>query len=297
MLAFTACGDDSGDDASGSAIDSVKIETKGGEAPKITWDGKMEPEELETEVLVEGDGEETASGDNVLAQIWMGNGFTQTESYNSYQGEAPQILTLSDDLGAGLKAGLEGRKIGSVVAVAAPAKDAFGEQGNPDLGIGNGDSVLFVLEVVGTVGTGPEGEEKTPAKWTPELVEEDGKVTGLDFAETPKPNDKLWVTKLVKGDGPVVKKGQTIYVNYLGQVYKAKAPFDESYSRGTPTSFPIGVGQVVPGWDQSLVGQTVGSRVVVAIPPALGYGDQGQPSAGIKGTDTLFFVVDILGAV
>ncbi|WP_104106464.1 FKBP-type peptidyl-prolyl cis-trans isomerase [Nocardioides sp. 616] len=296
MLSLVACGDDSGDDSAGSGIESVDIKATAGKAPEVTWDGKLDPSKVETEVLVEGDGDETVSGDNVLTHIWMGNGFTQAEAYNSYSGTAPQILNLSDDLGKGLQAGLEGQKIGSVVAVAAPAKDAFGEEGNPQLGIGNGDSVLFVLELVDTVATDPQGEEKTPAKWTPEVLEEDGKVTGFDFAETPKPNGKLWVTKLIKGDGPVVKKGQTIYVNYLGQVYDGKAPFDESYSAGMPASFPIGVGQVVPGWDKALVGQTVGSRVVVAVPPALGYGKKGQPDAGIKGTDTLFFVVDILAA-
>ena len=57
----------------------------------------------------------------------------------------------------------------------------------------------------------------------------------------------------------------------------------------------IGVGQVVKGWDQALVGQTAGSRVVLAIPPALGYGKGGNEQARIKGTDTLYFVVDILG--
>ena len=100
---------------------------------------------------------------------------------------------------------------------------------------------------------------------------------------------------LVEGVGDVVEKGQTIAVDYLGQVYGGKEPFDESYS-SQATSFPIGVGQVVKGWDQALVGQTVGSRVMLAIPPALGYGKGGNEQAGIKGTDTLYFVVDILGA-
>ena len=45
-----------------------------------------------------------------------------------------------------------------------------------------------------------------------------------------------------------------------------------------------------------LEGRTVGSRVILEIPPADGYGKEGNPDAGIKGTDTLFFVVDILGA-
>lgn len=53
---------------------------------------------------------------------------------------------------------------------------------------------------------------------------------------------------------------------------------------------------MIKGWDQALVGKNVGSRVVLAIPPALGYGEEGNKQAGIKGTDTLYFVVDILGA-
>ena len=59
---------------------------------------------------------------------------------------------------------------------------------------------------------------------------------------------------------------------------------------------PIGVGQLVPGFDKGIVGQPVGSRVLLVLPPAEGYGKQGQAQAGIKGTDTLVFVVDILDA-
>ena len=54
--------------------------------------------------------------------------------------------------------------------------------------------------------------------------------------------------------------------------------------------------QLIPGWDKGLVGQHIGSRVLLVIPPADGYGKTGNPQAGIKGTDTLVFVVDVLGA-
>ena len=54
--------------------------------------------------------------------------------------------------------------------------------------------------------------------------------------------------------------------------------------------------QVIPGWDNGLIGQTVGSRVLLVVPPDDGYGTAGNPQAGIKGTDTLVFVVDILDA-
>ena len=94
----------------------------------------------------------------------------------------------------------------------------------------------------------------------------------------------------------MVQKGQTIFVRYLGEVYDGKKPFDENFSGDTPATFPIGVGQVIKGWDKTLVGQHVGSRVLLEIPPKDGYGKKGKPEAGIKGTDTLYFVVDIVGA-
>jgi len=55
------------------------------------------------------------------------------------------------------------------------------------------------------------------------------------------------------------------------------------------------VGMVIAGWDQSLVGQKIGTRLLVSIPSALGYGDRGVPQAGIRGGDTLVFVVDVVG--
>ncbi|QCC78704.1 FKBP-type peptidyl-prolyl cis-trans isomerase [Nocardioides daphniae] len=124
-----------------------------------------------------------------------------------------------------------------------------------------------------------------------------GQVPVFDFSGKPEPTGKLQVTQLIQGNGPKVKSGQTLIVHYVGQVFGAKEPFDSSYSRNDAATFPIGVGQVVQGWDKSLVGQKVGSRVIVQIPPELGYGENGNEGAGIKGTDTIVFAVDILGAV
>ncbi len=99
---------------------------------------------------------------------------------------------------------------------------------------------------------------------------------------------------LVQGDGETVSVGDSIEVNYFGQVWTGRM-FDNSYDRGSSISFPIGVGAVIGGWDDGLVGQQVGSRVLLSIPPHLGYGPGGMPAAGIRGADTLVFVVDILG--
>ena len=53
---------------------------------------------------------------------------------------------------------------------------------------------------------------------------------------------------------------------------------------------------MIPAWDEGLVGQTVGSQVLLVVPPDKGYGADGNPDIGVKGTDTMVFVVDILDA-
>lgn len=105
----------------------------------------------------------------------------------------------------------------------------------------------------------------------------------------------LVTTVLLKGTGPVVAKGDLLVADYLGQIWGGKV-FDNSYDRRVPAGFPIGIGAVVPGWDKSLVGQTAGSRVLLTLPPSEAYGATGNTNAGIKGTDTIVFVVDIISS-
>ncbi|MEV0122916.1 FKBP-type peptidyl-prolyl cis-trans isomerase [Streptomyces sp. NPDC050703] len=109
-----------------------------------------------------------------------------------------------------------------------------------------------------------------------------------------KPSSDLAVKTLIEGKGKEVAKGDYLQAHYLGQIWATAKVFDNSYDRGNPTVFPIGVGQVIPGWDQGLVGKKLDSRVELAIPPELGYGKQGNKDAGIKGSDTLVFVVDLV---
>lgn len=106
---------------------------------------------------------------------------------------------------------------------------------------------------------------------------------------------KLETTVLVKGTGPVVAKSDLLVADYLGQIWNGKV-FDNSYDRKQPAGFPIGVGAVVPGWDKALVGQTAGSRLLLVLPPSEAYGTTGNTSAGIKATDTIVFVVDIIAS-
>ena len=116
----------------------------------------------------------------------------------------------------------------------------------------------------------------------------------LTFPDAPAPTG-LVVKVLKEGEGRVVKPGDRISAHYLGQVWNGKV-FDNSFDRGATLDFQVGVGQVIRGWDQGLVNQTVGSRILLSIPASLGYGDRGVPQAGIKGGDTLVFVTDIVDA-
>ncbi|MCC2307092.1 FKBP-type peptidyl-prolyl cis-trans isomerase [Cellulomonas chengniuliangii] len=127
----------------------------------------------------------------------------------------------------------------------------------------------------------------------PEATGSFGEKPTLTFPDAAAPAE-LEVVVLSRGDGPLVEAGDDLVVNYLGQLWNGPI-FDNSYDRGTSINFPIGVGAVIGGWDQALVGQQIGSRVLISIPPHLGYGDRGVPQAGIKGDSTLVFVVDIVG--
>jgi peptidylprolyl isomerase len=124
-----------------------------------------------------------------------------------------------------------------------------------------------------------------------------GAVPRLTIPAKPAPAS-LTEQTLIKGDGPKVAKGDTLVANYVGQTWAPKAGkpavFDSSFKRGSPASFVIGTGAVIPGWDRTLIGQKVGSQVLLTVPPSDGYGSKGQPNAGISGKDTLVFVVDLV---
>jgi peptidylprolyl isomerase len=97
---------------------------------------------------------------------------------------------------------------------------------------------------------------------------------------------------IAKGHGKKAKAGDTVTVQYYGALYQNGSEFDASWDRHQPFSFPLGAGQVIPGWDKGVVGMKVGGRRVLTIPPNLGYGPQG--SGPIPPNATLVFVVDML---
>ncbi|MEV7089931.1 FKBP-type peptidyl-prolyl cis-trans isomerase [Streptomyces sp. NPDC093085] len=157
--------------------------------------------------------------------------------------------------------------------------------------------IVVPLLLVSTAACGGDGgSDSTSSKnGLPAISKgaEFGKKPTLDKGEGDPPK-KLTVDVLSKGDGAKVEKGDAVQVNYLGQSWDSDKPFDNSFDRKQPFDLTLGAGMVIKGWDQGLEGQKVGSRVELAIPPDLGYGDQAQ--GDIKPNSTLVFVVDVLKA-
>jgi peptidylprolyl isomerase len=249
-----------------------------------------------TKVITAGKGDKVAQGDSLIIQTVIGDATTGKTVASSYTDKQPQVVSLSSQVQKVFLDALEGKTVGSRVAVLAPSSEIFGATGNTQLGIAATDAVVIVFDIIGKPLEEPDGKKHAAPSWAPKLQRTKGVISGFDFGGTPQPDGKLRQANLYDGTGPVVKKGQTIFARYLGEVYKGKKPFDQNFDQAAPATFQIGVGHVIPGWDKTLVGQHVGSEVLLAIPPKEGYGKKGNSQAGIKGTDTLYFVVDIVGA-
>jgi peptidylprolyl isomerase len=251
-----------------------------------------------SKALVEGDGDVVQAGSTFEAQVTLANGRTGKTFVSTYDsGQRPVTASAtSQTLFPALVKAVTGHKVGSRVLLAAAPADAYGNKGNAQLGVHPNDSLVMVADIVAatpaTVLRGPSGKAVRPPARAPKLVIAKGRPTGFRFAGTSKP-PKLQVIPLVRGTGPKVTSGSLVTVNYLGALYGSGKVFDASYQRG-PTTFAIGLGQVIPAWDQGLIGARRGSRVLLLVPPAAGYGAQGGGTA-IPPNSSLAFVVDILG--
>ncbi len=281
--------------ATNASLDDITVTGGDGEKPVLDLGGTVSLPETTTRVLSEGEGAAVEDGQKVSIEYVGVNGANGKEFDTSYP-NGPTTFTLDDSVIPGFAEGLVGVPVGSRVLVGVAPADGYGPQGGiPDAGIGPDDTLLFVIDVrdAESVLARAQGEAVTPAEGLPTVaLAEDGEPT-ITLPAGPPP-DELVVQPLVRGEGAEVQQGQTISAHYVGVTWPGGEVFDSSWERGSPAQFQIGTGAVIAGWDEGLVGTTVGSQVLLVVPPDKGYGEDGNEGAGISGTDTLVFVVDVL---
>jgi peptidylprolyl isomerase len=278
-------------------VEGVTVTGDPGTEPTLEFEEPYSVEETVCEVLTEGEGAAAEEGDTVIFDFVFVNGRTGDSYGSSYGTDDGATVVLNRELLRGVRTGLTGARAGARLLVAVAPEDGYGLRGgDPAQGLEEDDTLLFVADVgdVRRPLKRAEGTAVAPPAGLPVVTINEG---GAPTIAVPggEPPVELVVQPLIEGDGPVVEPGQTIAVHYTGVLWGSGEEFDSSWG-GTPTNFKIGTGAVIAGWDKGLVGRTVGSQVLLIVPPADGYGDTGAPSAGIAPTDTLVFVVDILDA-
>jgi peptidylprolyl isomerase len=297
-MALAGCGGSSSPSSSASA---VTVSGGFGKAPEVSIPAEKAGSKLTVKTLVHGTGKALGRTDafvgNYAIYLWSGTSHKLLQS-TFKEGGKPTLF--SGTLLPGLETALIGKKMGSRVLAVIPPKEGFGTSGDAQAGIKGTDTLVFVVDMIkdfaGNAAAAGRQVSHGGGK-LPTVTAAAGSAPTIKMPNSSPPKN-LTSQILIKGVGPTVADGDTVVVQYVGAIWRNGYQFDSSWKRSQPFGFTIGASpsQVILGWDKGLVGQTVGSRVMLVIPPADGYGKSGSPQAHIKGTDTLVFVVDILGA-
>jgi FKBP-type peptidyl-prolyl cis-trans isomerase len=297
-LTLAGCGSSS----SSSATAGVTANGSFGKAPTVTIPKQNPGSTLAVKTLIQGNGAALSKSDFFLSNftLYVWSGKTNKLIDTTYQ-TTPQVLPAT--LLPGIESAVNGKKIGSRVLAVIPPKQGYGSSGNSQLGVSGSDTLVFVMDLLQKYPSGKVAASGTQVSnggaGLPTVSAAGSTGPTVTIPKNTAPPKTLVAKTLIKGSGPVVTKGQDLVVQYTGLTWRTGQVFDSSWSRSLPFALRIAAtpSQVIPGWDKGLVGQTVGSRVMLVIPPSDAYGKAGQPQAGIQGTDTLVFVVDIISAL
>ncbi|KRC61109.1 hypothetical protein ASE14_09235 [Agromyces sp. Root81] len=268
----------------GELSDGVKVEGEFAGTPTATFTTPLASDELERSIAIEGDGDETESGDpmNVVVTAFSG---TSGETLFSQ----PTTIKVGDDqVFESFLAGIDCVPVGSRTVTVAPASTLYGDTGNETIGVAAGETVVIVIDVVEVQ------EPLEPAKWTENVPEvkfgAEGEPPTVTLPDT-EPSTELEMKILEEGDGAEVQAGDSVSVQYQGISWTTGEIFDQSYTRGSASTFPTD--GVIQGFGAALVGQKVGTKLIVTIPPQYAYGT--DAAAHELGGQTLVFLVEIEG--
>lgn len=268
--------------SSGSLSDGVTVEGEFTDVPTATFTTPLEADDLERSIAIEGDGDETVAGDPVNAIVSAFSGVSGEQLFSQ-----PATITAGDStVFEAFLAGIDCVPIGTRTVTVAPAATLYGDAGNETIGVAPGETVVIVVDVVEVQ------EALKPSEWTEDVPEvkfgDDGEAPTVTLPATPPPTE-LQLKVLEKGDGDEVQAGDNVTLHYQGTSWDTGEVFDESYG-GEPAQFPTD--QVIQGFGAALVGQKVGTKLIVTIPPQYAYGAE-QSEQNPLGGQTLVFLVEI----
>jgi FKBP-type peptidyl-prolyl cis-trans isomerase len=286
--------------ANPKANSSVTVSGKFGTTPKVSIPKLAADSKLFVKTEISGTGTTVTKADAMAANfvLYFWDGTSSSLKANTFT-ENPTMI--GGTMLPGLQSALIGQKIGSRVLAVVPPADAYGTAGDSQLGISATTTLVFVIDLIKSY---PQTAAATGAAVSdgggslPKVTAHAGSAPTITIPASSPPSGLVTKT-LIRGTGPKVAKGQYVITQYTGYIWRTKKVFDSSWTDGSPFGFVMDANpeQVIPGWDAGLVGQTIGSRVMLVVPPKEGYGSSGQSQAGITGSDTLVYVVDIIDAL
>jgi peptidylprolyl isomerase len=295
----TASASSSSSAPAAGANTSVTATGSFGQLPKVSIPKAKAGSKLTVRTLIQGTGATYTKSDALAANfvLYFWSGTSSSQKATTF-GASPTLIP-SATL-PGLETALVGQKVGSRVLAVIPPALGYGVSGNSQLGVPAATTLVFVIDLLKSysdTASAAGAQESSGGGTLPTVTAHAGSAPTVTIPANSPPSALVTKT-LIKGSGPKLVKGQYVVAQYTGYIWRTKKVFDSSWSDGSPFGFVIGASpeQVIPGWDTGLEGQTVGSRVMLVIPPKDGYGTTGASSAGITGTDTLVFVVDIIDA-
>ena len=287
-LGLSACGGNSdGDGHSGDTMQGVSASGKLGSKPDISFKTPFKVENQTHQVIQKGDGEVIRDGDRVCTRSLALDAKTGKVISSTWDKSSPECsIVISKKSIPAYYDTFKGLKVNSTVAVGIDESGSGSSQAS--------DSYIMALTFVSRSKnlTRAQGQKVTdlPSDLPKISLDNKGKPS-LDLNGY-QPKGGLVVQPLIKGKGAKVGQHQSVSANYTGWLASDGKQFDSSWDRGQASDFSLD--QVVKGWQQGLAGQTVGSQVLLIVPPELGYGSQQQQK--IPANSTLIFVVDILAA-
>ncbi len=222
-----------------------------------------------------GDGPSPEAGQTVSVHYtgWLEDG-TMFDS-SLLRGEPINFPVGQGNVIPGWDEGVLSMSVGGKRQLVIPSELAYGERGAGQGAIPPNATLIFEVELVDVLPAPPEAPTE---------------VAEADYTTT---DSGLMYHDFEVGDGPSPEAGQTVSVHYTGWLEDGTM-FDSSFLRGQPIDFPIGVGGVIPGWDEGVLSMNVGGKRQLVIPADLGYGAQGAGNV-IPPNATLIFEVELVG--